>query len=208
MATVVNLHVRNLDVTDDNIIDELELFENVWPGTQGNNVTLSVFVDDGERVVPTVLRVAEMLPKLFRGAYAHSVDPDLVSASDIAARTGFSREAIRQWSTKGHNSFPIEVSTISNSQKVWRWVEIAEWLCIHKNLDVDEDLPTPADVDCIDACLLANRNRFGHSEEWNQVTSPRSLVELTCVTSHKAATVHFTPSTRGSQFREGAVCVG
>lgn len=209
MATVVNLHVRNLDITNDDNIDALALLENVWPGSEGNNVTLSVFVDDGESVVRTVMAAAESVSKIIRGVYAYSVDPDLVSTSDIAARTGFTREAIRQWSVKGDNEFPIEVSTISNGQKVWRWVEIVEWLCIHKNLNMDEELPTPAEVNRIDERLLAQRNRSEISTGWNQVSTSLSGIEVSVsAPSVSMQPLDFGASTRGSHYREEAACVG
>lgn len=209
MATIVDLHTRNLDIADDNVLEALAQFENVAVGSQGKNVTLSVFVDDEEPVVPTVLAAGKRLSKMIRGAYAHSVDPDLVSASDIAARIGFSREAVRQWSGKDNNEFPIEFSTVGTDQKVWRWVEIAEWLCVHKHLDVDEDLPSTADVDRINEELLTLRNQAKNPAGWNPVSGPMSIVEVILSEQRRnSPPLHFTSVERRSSFREEAYCVG
>lgn len=58
------------------------------------------------------------------------VEPDdLVNASDIARRSGKSKEAVRLWvsGARGPGGFPSSVSTVGSSP-VWRWHEVAKWL--------------------------------------------------------------------------------
>ncbi len=54
---------------------------------------------------------------------------DLVSASEIAARTGVSRPAVTKWTrqTTGDTAFPLEFDW-STTGPVWIWHDVNEWL--------------------------------------------------------------------------------
>jgi hypothetical protein len=58
------------------------------------------------------------------------VEPDdLVSASDIAARLGRSRESVRLLiaGDRGPGGFPAPLSHIKARGRLWRWAEVARW---------------------------------------------------------------------------------
>lgn len=62
------------------------------------------------------------------------VEPDdLVTASEIARRTGRSRESIRLLSTgmRGPGGFPPPVHSLRGQSPLWRWAEVAEWVDQH-----------------------------------------------------------------------------
>lgn len=58
------------------------------------------------------------------------VEPDdLVSASDIAARLGRSRESVRLLiaGERGPGGFPAPLSHVKARGRLWRWAEVARW---------------------------------------------------------------------------------
>ncbi len=62
------------------------------------------------------------------------VEPDdLVTASEIARRTGRSRESIRLLAAgmRGPGGFPPPVHNLRGQSPLWRWAEVAEWTCTH-----------------------------------------------------------------------------
>jgi predicted DNA-binding transcriptional regulator AlpA len=70
------------------------------------------------------------------------LDPDLVGVSDIAERTGHSRQNVQQWVTGERNAghpFPAPEGTAGRSL-VWRWADVNEWL---KPLGLDDQVKRP-----------------------------------------------------------------
>ncbi|MET8325440.1 hypothetical protein [Streptomyces sp. NPDC005181] len=74
-----------------------------------------------------VVRLRKELPQL----RLLRLDPDLVGVSDIAERTGRSRQNVLQWVNgerhTGAGTFPEPEGTVGRSL-VWRWAEINTWL--------------------------------------------------------------------------------
>ncbi len=70
-----------------------------------------------ERAVPQ-LRVARIVER----------DDDVVTASDIARRSGLTREAVRLLATgaRGPGTFPRARATLGR-QRLWHWPEVAAW---------------------------------------------------------------------------------
>lgn len=153
MTTVVRVQVHHLDLADAAVVDRLGAFDNVTFDSVDGLSHVTVHVEDGQSVVDTVLETTRRLANTVAGANAVRVDPDLVTISDIAGRVGVSREAVRQWTHGTRKPFPSQFDTIGADQRVWRWVEIVEWLEWAKAIDMDEDLPTLADIDHLNACL-------------------------------------------------------
>ena len=88
------------------------------------------------------------------------LDPDLVGVSDIAERTGHSRQNVQQWVARERNAgrpFPTPEGTAGRSL-VWRWADVNEWL---KPLGHDDHGLRPTREECIllDVALM----------EWNDV---------------------------------------
>lgn len=87
------------------------------------------------------------------------LDPDLVGISDIAERTGRTRQNVQQWVTGERNSenpFPSAEGCAGRSH-VWRWADVNEWL---KPLGFDdgETRPTRDESALLDAMLVAWRD--------------------------------------------------
>ena len=58
------------------------------------------------------------------------IEPDpLVSAAEIAERTGLSRQAVTNY-VKGQRGkgFPVPVARFDTASPLWRWLEVARWL--------------------------------------------------------------------------------
>lgn len=58
------------------------------------------------------------------------VEPDdLVTASEIARRTGRSRESVRQLAggLRGPGAFPPPLHNVCGTSPLWRWADVAEW---------------------------------------------------------------------------------
>lgn len=76
-----------------------------------------------------VVRLHEELPKL----RLLRLDPDLVGVTDIAERTGRSRQNILQWVNAERRNdaqaFPDPEGTVGRSL-VWRWAEVNAWLAV------------------------------------------------------------------------------
>jgi hypothetical protein len=74
------------------------------------------------------LDLAQRLETL--GSTIDDIDDDLVDLSEIAARAGRSREAVRLWSSgkRGAGGFPLPVGVLPGSVKVWDWSSVNSWL--------------------------------------------------------------------------------
>ncbi len=67
------------------------------------------------------------------------VEPDdIVSASDIAARLGRSRESVRLLieGRRGPGGFPPPAAGLRSRRRMWRWSNVVEWGA--QNLELDE----------------------------------------------------------------------
>jgi hypothetical protein len=62
---------------------------------------------------------------------------NMVTATDIASRTGVSREAVRLWATgqRGPGNFPKPTLITTGGEKVWDWQQVASWLSEQREQD-------------------------------------------------------------------------
>lgn len=129
-------------------------------------------VDAAARLVS---RLATALPAL----RVLRADPDLVGISDVAQRTGHSRQNVLQWANgerNGNRPFPPPEGTVGRSL-AWRWA-VNAWLT-PLGLGDGATRPTRAETTRIDAMLLdeakhANRqhgvmfaSRLAHGDPWS-----------------------------------------
>jgi hypothetical protein len=90
------------------------------------------------------------------------LDPDLVGVSDIAERTGRTRQNVQQWVTGERNSdhpFPSPEGCAGRSL-VWRWADVNGWL---KPLGFDDQAtrPTRDESVFLDAALISWNDPHG-----------------------------------------------
>lgn len=65
------------------------------------------------------------------GALIERVEPDpLVNLSDIADRAGLSRSAVSLFATgQRGEEFPAPAAKVTSKSPLWRWANVARWLC-------------------------------------------------------------------------------
>lgn len=70
------------------------------------------------------------------GAKVERVEPDyLVSASEIAARCGQTRQAISLYASgQRGKGFPSPVARITTESPLWDWAEVSSWMSEHRIL--------------------------------------------------------------------------
>lgn len=92
----------------------------------GLSVSGDSAIDAAHRLV---VRLRSALPQL----RLLRLDPDLVGVSDVAERTGRSRQNVLQWVNGERRSdagaFPDPEGTVGRSL-VWRWAEVNAWLAV------------------------------------------------------------------------------
>jgi predicted DNA-binding transcriptional regulator AlpA len=73
------------------------------------------------------------------GATVERIEPDpLVSASDIALRTGLGRAAISLYASGARGSgFPHPVARVTTESPLWDWAEVSSWMHRRKKLALD-----------------------------------------------------------------------
>lgn len=121
--------VDGLDIMNDSDLDRL--FEagcdDATPALIHGALAIC-FTREAETYYDAVTTAHENL--LAAGAVVQAFEPDfLVSASEIAARSGLSRQAISLYE-KGERAehYPAPVRRVSSSSPLWDWVDVSQWL--------------------------------------------------------------------------------
>ena len=126
MTTVVRIQIHNLDLRDQHTQAQLAEFDNATFNKADGLGFMTVYVDDPQDVVGTVIEATRKLLNKVPGTAAVRVHPDLVTTSEIAQRVGVSREAVRKWVHGTRKPFPHQLDTVGGDQRVWRWVEVVQ----------------------------------------------------------------------------------
>jgi len=71
------------------------------------------------------------------GGVIERIEPDhLVSASEIAKRSGLGRAAVSLYAAGARREgFPRPIARVTTESPLWDWVEVASWLHRHDRLD-------------------------------------------------------------------------
>jgi hypothetical protein len=88
------------------------------------------FDRDAPSVLDAILAAIDEVQSIQGASVAHVEPDDLVTASEIARRTGRTRESVRLLieGARGPGGFPTPVSGArGKSARVWRWTEVMEW---------------------------------------------------------------------------------
>lgn len=95
-----------------------------------NGVLFLEFDREGSSLPDAVLSAIQDVERV-KGVDVIRVEPDdIVNASEIARRTGRTREGIRLLASgmRGPGSFPPPVHGLRRQAPLWRWAEVAEWM--------------------------------------------------------------------------------
>lgn len=169
MATIIDLRVQGLDFSDYHFAETLYNRWGVDLRMEDGLTLMSIYVEDDLNVVNYVTDTVKQIQSVYPHIKINAVQKDLVSLSDIAARVGYSKQAIQKWTVQKELNFPLPISTIGSGQKIWDWLDVCEWLFDAKSIDMDEDLPTHNQVIQIDACLAGIPDKT--QLEWEKVGS-------------------------------------
>lgn len=161
----VTLRVAGVDLdaaATANVIEE-KFPDTLWESVDGMT-TLTIFVDRKD-AVERVVETAHRLEKQVEGFKILGVYRDLVGTTDVALRTGVSREGARKWSLT--DGFPEPFDYIgAGSMKVWAWTQIVDWLKSVRGLDMEQELPSLALMAQIENCLMRNPDHT--TIQWQQ----------------------------------------
>lgn len=102
--------------------------------------SLAVAIGSAKRAVETAVpgvRVVRVEPE------------DLVTAADIAERTGRTRESVRLLiaGERGPGRFPPPISHVKARGRIWRWTDVARWF----RTELGEDQPSFREADFLAA---------------------------------------------------------
>jgi hypothetical protein len=157
---------RTLDDLSIDLYDRIDDASLMGPHEDGSDEDRS-FLYEFDRVAPSLpdalaMALGELTDALPEAAVLRVHEYDLLSMSDIAARSGRSAESVRLLvrGKRGPGSFPPAAGDPGGRMKVWRLAEVAEWF--EKTLG--EPLPDTADSmflqafnDALDIRRLAGR---------------------------------------------------
>lgn len=168
MAVIVSLQVDGVDLDNDATLNAVgeHLADALWQSVDG-----TVVVDleiSGQRIVEAVLEFADKVHSVLPGAQVRRVRQDFVSASEVANRTGFSRESVRKWSAS-KRGFPCSVGSVGGSDKsarLWLWPEVAEWLMKTYQYPIERNWADENTLAHIDVCLTRQPDTSPH---WRNV---------------------------------------
>lgn len=110
----------------------------------------------GEAVYSAISEV-EAVPGLFVDCIEHA---DFVTASEIAERTGKSRETVRLWAASRRRSggFPKAADGFGRAYKFWQWSDVLDWL-LAQGLIESAELDYARATAAINAALAGRRLR-------------------------------------------------
>lgn len=160
----VSVVLGNVELTDEVLDDLFARIDDVVPSAIDGAVKVTAPVeasDDESAAFQLVDRVQAALPR----AVALRLDQDLVSVTDIAERTGRTRESVRLLvdGKRGPGGFPTPVGSVGDAIRVWPWAVVAGWFRTALSEDLDERGVSPETAALVDACLAGKRRPvFAH----------------------------------------------
>jgi hypothetical protein len=139
----------------DNVLDRI--FKDVpdaVPSAVNGVVTVSAPVESAD-VMDAAKSLIETLRAALPDAHIVRIDQDLVSISDIASRTGRSRESVRLLvdGARGPGGFPAPTGVVGDSIRVWPWAVVTDWFREAMDHDLGERGVPPGIAAALDAAL-------------------------------------------------------
>jgi hypothetical protein len=189
----VSVVLGNVELTDEVLDDLFARIDDVVPSAIDGAVKVTAPVeasDDESAAFQLVDRVQAALPR----AVALRLDQDLVSVSDIAERTGRTRESVRLLvdGKRGPGGFPTPVGSVGDAIRVWPWAVVAGWFRTALSEDLDERGVSPETAALVDACLAGKRRPvFAHRAQVQWTRTPQAAAKVVA-TSYGVATTRRT----------------
>jgi hypothetical protein len=167
LSYTISVACSGVELTDD-VLDELfEKLGDVIPSSVDGCVTITASVDGAPDDFSAALRLIRRIKEALPTATVLRIDQDLVSITDIAARTNRSRESVRLLvdGKRGPGEFPAPIGTVGGGIRVWPWAAATDWFRDALDEDLEERGVSPQSAAVIDAGLAAQRNALEISEQ-------------------------------------------
>jgi hypothetical protein len=169
----VDLIVTGVDLTDEAVLDVVaDTLDDCGWSTVDDRTIATVYLTRDADIVAAAVDAAHRIEHALLGAACIRVDEDMVGISDIASRTGVTREAVRTWAhgTRGPGGFPVSRGAIGaggTRSRVWAWADVVAWLARHYGLCEDEPTLSPRQV----AEINGHLQRVDHAidDAWKQL---------------------------------------
>ena len=125
------------------------------------------FDREAEGLMDAILVAIAEVHRAGPGIEVLRVEPDdLVTAADIAHRTGRTKESIRLLigGQRGQGGFPAPVRGIDQRTRLWRWAEVVPWLARHGALaNPSESVEEANTIAAVNAALQLQRLGAGQT---------------------------------------------
>jgi hypothetical protein len=151
MTVKIPLRLHGIDLRDPTAYDRIDpgLSDLFW--MSNGAVSLAVVLDEEglTQATAAVANGACRIAKLMPGVFVAEVYDELVSLSDIAARTGVAHEAVRLWALGKRRTslrpFPTPRQVVSSgpsgrAMALYAWREVASWVREVLGTDPDEGI--------------------------------------------------------------------
>lgn len=131
----------------------------VVPAERDNAITITAQVEDRPDDLSAAIFLVEAIMDALPEASILRLDQDLVSVSDIAARTRRSRESVRLLidGKRGPGSFPPSVGTVGDGIRVWPWASVLIWFRDRLGDGLDEEGVSQESAAMVDGSLALAR---------------------------------------------------
>lgn len=186
--------LEDVELSDDVIGALIKALPDAVPSAVNGVVTVSSPVEADD-----ALEAATNLVEVIRGVLPASrvvrLDQDLVSISDIATRTGRSRESVRLLvdGARGPGGFPGPVGVVGDGIRIWPWAVVVDWFREVLDQDLGERGIPPEVAAAIDAALAGTVGIRRLLAACSVTADPRHI----CWPDYDATTKRPAPVTHG-----------
>jgi hypothetical protein len=171
--------VEGADPDDDEVVSTLsEHLEAIL--ARGAGVNLLTVCAEGHAALDAALNAMSSAEYLVPQIRFLHLDRDLVGISEIAERTGRSRQNVSQWVIRERHAtvsapFP-KVEGVVGRARIWLWSEVNAWL---RALGLGDEIPGPRRDEITDIdFLISRRGSFGNNRPRIEITWPPASVAL------------------------------
>jgi hypothetical protein len=185
MTVKIPLRLRGIDLRDVEAYNRIvpELVELAWEANGGVSLAILYSDDPAHAMTASAADWAKRVQRLMPGVSVAEVHDELVSISDIAARSGVTAEGVRLWAAgKRHGSltpFPSPRQVVGSgsggkTMSLYAWREVVIWVREIIGTDPDEGVEYLTDTQIAD--LNAELATITTSTAWRPLVVDRASI--------------------------------
>jgi hypothetical protein len=154
----VSVVVDNVELTDDTLDALFAGIEDAVPSSMNGIVKVTAPIPAADDYAAS-LRLIDLIHASLPQAIPVRLDQDLVSITDIAERSGRTRESIRLFveAKRGPGHFPPPIGIVGNAIRVWPWNSVLDWFREALGEELDERGVSPDTAAAVDVYLAEKR---------------------------------------------------